>query len=290
VTGFDRLEAARDFIYTEARVLEQRLFATLFEGAPADGVVDAARAYRNADGGFGHGLEPDKRCPDSQPLDVGFALDTLAAAGAREPELAARACDFLDTVAEPTGAVPVVLPSIAGYPRAEHWGDGVFPAGFLPAAGIAGRCHELGLRHPWLARATDYCFAELEREPPDDAHALLDGLTFLEHAPDRERAERLVPRVADALATARWFRRDPASPEYGLTPLQFAPRPDARLRSFFDDEELAAHLDRLESDQQPDGGWPLTWDPPSGASTLEWRGVQTLTAVRVLAAYGRLHA
>lgn len=60
-------EAARGFVYKEARLLERRLFATLFEGAPASGVVDALRAYQNDDGGFGHGLEPDKRCPASLP-------------------------------------------------------------------------------------------------------------------------------------------------------------------------------------------------------------------------------
>jgi hypothetical protein len=155
---------------------------------------------------------------------------------------------------------------------------------------VAGRCHELGVEHPWLARATEFCFGELEREPSDDAHALREGLTFLEHVPDRERAKPLWSRVAQAVRSARYFRADPAGEEYGLTPLHFAPQPDARLRPSFDDDVVAAHLDRLESDQQADGGWPLTWNPPSEASTLEWRGIQTLAAVRVLVAYGRLAA
>ena len=81
-------ERAREFVYATARVLEQRLFATLFEGAPATGVVDSLRAYRNEDGGFGHGLEPDARAPASQPVDVWFAFDTLVAAGAPADELA----------------------------------------------------------------------------------------------------------------------------------------------------------------------------------------------------------
>jgi hypothetical protein len=290
MTRADAFAAARDFIYREARVLEQRLFATLFLDAPAEGVVRAVLAYRNPDGGFGHGLEPDKRCPDSQPLDVSFALETLVAARAPEPEVAARACDFLDTVWEESGAVPIVLPSIAAYPRAEHWGDGIFPPQVAPAAGIAGRCHVLGVEHVWLERATAYCFADLERTMPDDAHALLDALVFLEHAPDRERAQRLIPRVAAALPHARYFRGEAASPEYGLTPLHFASRPDSPWRGWFDDADVAAHLDRLESDQQEDGGWPLTWEPPSAAATLEWRGIQTLAALRVLLAYGRVAA
>lgn len=99
-------------------MLERRLFATLFEGAAADGVVAAVLGYRNDDGGFGHGLEPDKLAPESQPRDVQFALQTLHAAGAHEPEVARRTCDFLGTVADDRGLVPIVLPSVGRYPRA----------------------------------------------------------------------------------------------------------------------------------------------------------------------------
>src|SRR6266487_3972387 len=76
-----RFEPARLFLYRDARVLERRRFATQFEGASPDGVVDALRGYRNADGGFGHGLEPDKRTSASQPLDVHVAFEALAEAG-----------------------------------------------------------------------------------------------------------------------------------------------------------------------------------------------------------------
>lgn len=37
-----------------------------------------------------------------------------------------------------------------------------------------------------------------------------------------------------------------------------------------------------------DGGWPITWEPPSEASALEWRGVATLKALLTLRSYGRL--
>src|SRR5438105_10616817 len=73
----DAFAAGRDFLEREGRLLERRLFATLFEGAAPSGVVDALRGYRNADGGFGHGLEPDKRCPDSLAIDVETAFDAM---------------------------------------------------------------------------------------------------------------------------------------------------------------------------------------------------------------------
>lgn len=51
MTATANLRTARSFIYSQARVLEQRLFAALFEGAPAAGALEALRAYRNEDGG-----------------------------------------------------------------------------------------------------------------------------------------------------------------------------------------------------------------------------------------------
>jgi hypothetical protein len=282
------LAAARDFIYREARPLEQRLFATLFEGATPHGVLEALRGYRNEDGGFAYGLEPDKRCPDSQPLDVEVALQTMDAAGQIDREMVRGTCDFLESVSDEAGGVPVVLPSIAGYPRAEHWGDGQFPPGLNPTAGIVGLLYKLGVDHPWRERATAFCWSALDAELPTDAHTMLEALTFLEHVPERDRAERLIPRVTDCLPEAAMFNADPNAEGYGLTPLHFAPSPASRWRALFDDSTISGHLDRLEAGQAPDGGWTVVWQPPSEASTLEWRGRVTLDALRVLSAYGRI--
>ena len=144
----DAFAAGRAFVYREGRLLERRLFAVLFEGAPAGAVLDVLRGYQNEDGGFGHGLEPDKRCPDSQPLDVQIALETCDAVGTVEAGMARRACDFLAAIGGPTAGVPPVLPSIAGYPRAEHWGDGQFPPGLNPTAAIVGLLHRFRIEHP----------------------------------------------------------------------------------------------------------------------------------------------
>ena len=282
--------AGRDFVAREARVLEQRVFATIFEGAPSEGVLAALRAYQNEDGGLGHGLEPDKRCPASQPLDVAFAFQTLDAAGAVDVSLMRRACDFLAGLADEDGGVPIVLPSIASYPRAEHWGDGEFPPSLNPTAGIAGRALKAGIEHPWLDAATRFCWRQLDLALPTDAHTILETLVFLEHVSGRQRAEGFIPRVLGELRTATFFLADPGDPAYGLTPLHFAPAPSSRWRTAFSDEEIDAWLRRLERDQQRDGGWPLTWSAPSTSSQLAWRGQKTLWALTVLAAHRRLEA
>src|SRR5204863_2708679 len=119
----DVLAAARGFLDREGRLVERRLATVLFDGADPGGVVDAVRAYRNADGGFGHGLEPDKRCPASLPIDMEIALDVIDAAGIDDASVVGSACDYLASVAAPDGAVPLAFPVIEGWPRAEHWAD-----------------------------------------------------------------------------------------------------------------------------------------------------------------------
>jgi hypothetical protein len=279
--------AARNFIHREARVLEQRLFATLHEGAPADGVMAALGAFRNADGGYGHGLEPDKLCPDSLPIDVEIALRTMDVAGAADHDVLNDVCDYLASVSH-DGAVPLAGPIVEAYPRAEHWSDWTYQPDINPTGGLAGLLHKFGFTHPWLDDATAYCWRTLEAGLPTEAHALGEALVFLEHVPDRERAAAVAANVRDHLPAVTMLRLDARDPSYGVTPLQYAPHPASPWRDLFSDEAIAGHLDRLASDQQPDGGWALTWEPPSQAATLAYRGMVTVHALQVLAAYGRL--
>jgi hypothetical protein len=296
----DMFTAGRAFLDGEGRLIERRLAAVLFDGADPSGVVDAVRAYRNPDGGFGHGLEPDKRCPASLPIDVESAFDILlvacgAGGGAGDwsshlgvDGLVLGACDWLGLVAAPEGAVPLSFPVIERYPRAEHWSDWTYVPGLNPTAGLTGRLHRMGVVHPWLDRATDWCWARLESGFDEDAHTLAEVLVFLANVPDRSRAEAVGAHVDAWLSKAAWYRADPADPAYGVTPLHLASSPDSPWRQLFDDNNIEGHLDRLTRDQQPDGGWAITWEPPGPASTLAYRGIVTLGALRTLKAYNRL--
>jgi hypothetical protein len=285
--------AARDYIRREGRLLERRLFATCFEGAPADGVVDALRGYRNDDAGFGHGLEPDKRCPASLPIDVEVALQALVAAGTTSEALVLGACDYLAAVAASAGrdgAVPPAFSVIEGYPRAAHWTEWTYEPGLNPTAGLVGLLTQLKVDHPWVTQATAWCWDQLSGpDLPDEVHTLSEVLVFLEHANDSDRAQQTAERVRDhLLAGVGMFQADPDAEGYGLSPLHFAPLASSRWRSLFGEDAIQAHLDRKERDQQPDGGWPITWEPPSEASVLDWRGIVTLAALRTLHSYGRL--
>lgn len=200
----------------------------------------------------------------------------------------ASACDWLVSVTAADGSVPLSLPVMESYPRADHWSDWAYEPALNPTAGLAGRLHGLGVTHAWLDRATDWTWARLESGFDEDAHALGEVLVFLANVPDRARAESVFPHVGQWLASAKWYRPDPDDPAYGVTPLHLARTPDSVGRRLFDDAAIEAHLDRMERDQQADGGWPITWEPPGLASTLEWRGIETLRALQTLQAYGRV--
>jgi hypothetical protein len=246
-------------------------------------VVAALAAYTNDDGGLGHGLEPDKRCPDSQPLDLQFGFETLAQTDADAGELAGRAADFLAGIADARGAIPFLLPSARDYPHAAHLALDVFyePRAW-PTSSLAGWLHAFGVQHEWLDLATAFSFAELEREPPGDAHAIREALRFLRHVPDRERAAAIRPAVVAKLDGAAYLVADPDDEAYGVTPLEFE---DDDL---FPRELVEAHPDRLDAAQQEDGGGPIRWEPPRAAARLEWRAARTVSALRALREGGRL--
>src|SRR5688572_24101129 len=111
------LARAEQFIWSNARLLERRLFTFLFKGGAAEPVQAALCAYQNADGGFGNALEPDKRCPDSQPIDQEVALQVFDDTGLDAASVQ-RMCDFLQTISTAEGGVPFVLPTVRSAPRA----------------------------------------------------------------------------------------------------------------------------------------------------------------------------
>jgi hypothetical protein len=283
-------DAARTFIHTHGRLLDRHVFTAAFDDGDPAAVIRALAAYQNPDGGFGHGLEPDKRCPSSQPLDVEVAFEYLVTIGATPPAEFLRAFDFLAGIADERGWVPVLLPTIAGYPRAAHWAaSDEYPPDVNPTAAIVGHAHALGVCHPWVDLATESTFTELERGTlPADAHSLLCITRLLEHAPDPERAAPIAERVAAAVPQSDFFRAQAAAGGYGLDPLDFAPRPTSMASAWFDAASIQEHLDALERRQLTDGGWPIEWEPPGPASTCEWRAMRTLDALRTLRAHGRI--
>ncbi|MEZ4708135.1 MAG: hypothetical protein R3A44_13070 [Caldilineaceae bacterium] len=282
---------AEEFIWKNARLLERWRFAYHFKDGAPDDVLAALRAYQNADGGFGQALEPDIRCPQSQPVPLQHALEILSEVGwddGRDGEMVQRACDYLGTITTSAGGVPWLLPAALDYPRAPWWQtEAEPPASLNPTAAIAGVLHKHDFEHPWLAGATAFCWTKIADLAPTEMHEVGCVLTFLYHAPDRERAERELARLVDGMFAAG-LMADAAAEGYVRKPLDWAPAPGHPLRKYFKATEIEANLDVLAAGQQADGGWTIPWPPLSPACELEWRGWVTLGALLTLRANGRL--
>jgi hypothetical protein len=281
------LAAAEQFLLREARLLERRGFEWRFRNGSAAAVFTALLAFRNDDGGFGNALESDLRGPSSQPVPLERALELLDEIDLFDSEIVAAGCDWLVSVSTDEGGVPFVLESVEDGPHAPWW-EPTGKAYVNPTAGIAGVLYKRAIDHSWLERATAFCWTALERDfdgiGPDDAVSIL---AFLEHVPDKDRAEamfeRLGKRIVDELVAL-----DPGASGYVKSPLEYAPQPDRLGRRLFEDATIDAHLEALGAKQQEDGGWPITWEPPSAAAVHEWRGFVTLRVLGVLDDYGRL--
>jgi hypothetical protein len=277
--------AAETFIWSAARLVDRHHYALLFAGGSAEPVVDALRGYRNDDGGFGHALEPDLRCPSSQPAATLYALELLLDAGALKGELAHGARAWIASIAEPDGGIPFALPGFEGYPHSPWWAPE--PGSFLTFS-LAAVLHAGGVRDDaWLDRATEWSWRNIEAAERPSGYRLKNACLFLDAVPDEERARAAIA----ALAT----RIDPAllAPEGGaegeaLRPLDLSPHPGSRSRALLTEPQIEAHLDEVEAGQQDDGGWMFDWLAWSPAQTTDWRGNVTIRALRWLRDNGRL--
>src|SRR4051794_20104624 len=191
------LIAARSFMTTHARVLDRRRF----DADDPQATLAAVDGYRNADSGYGWGLEPDLRSPESQPGGALHALEAFADAAPLGTPHAAELCDWLDSVTLPDGGLPFALP--VGDPAgvAPFWATADPHASSLQiTALVAATAHRVAAHdstvaaHPWLARATDYCrdaIGGLDEQP--FALALWGSLSLVDAIGDEGLAERLPP-------------------------------------------------------------------------------------------------
>ncbi len=300
-TSVSPVARAEHFVWLTARVLEQRRFSMHFlDGGGAEAIEAALTAYRNDDGGYGHALEPDLRGPTSEPFHVAHALRVLAEIGRCGGRQAESVCRYLTAVSAPNGALPAARRAGHDYPAAPWIPVMEAPPGDLLATGpVVGTLHRNGVWHPWLFRATDFCWAAVESLDETHPYEAQAAVAFLDAAPDRDRAEAAAARLGRLVREQRLVVLDPdrASEQpvsEGYAPgehhfaYDFARSPDSLARRWFSDAEVDRSLDFLAAAQEADGGWPVRWRSWAPGSLLEWRPIVTIDALLTLRAYGRL--
>ncbi len=285
------LKAAVTFVATHARILERRrLELMLGEGTP-ENVIAALDAYRNPDGGYGWGLEPDLRSAISQPVAAMHALELLADIRDTKTRRPVEVLDWLAEHSFDDGGVPFALAYTDTEGSAPHW-TGADPSvsSLQMTTQLAAQAHRLARHradiagHAWLAGATRYCLAAIaETLQSPHAYELMFVMRFLDAVADHD--PRAVPFIE---RFAKLVRTDGPTPVHGgaedevLHLLDFTPYAEAPLRSTFPAAAIAEDMRRLAAQQQPDGGWTVDYTLYSPAAVLEWRGYATLQSLRIL--------
>lgn len=283
--------AARTFLAAHGRLLDRRRLEFLLGAVDAGAVLRALDAYRNPDGGYGWGLEPDLRAPESQPAAAMHALEVIAETADANSLQARELCDWLDAQTLPDDGLPFALPIGDATGCAPFWAEAdPTSSSLMMTAQVAANAHRVGRHdhavadHPWLARATAYsleAIAGMEAAP--HAYELLFALRFLDAAAATvAAAEPLIDQLQSWLPSDGRMHVEGGTEDEALYPLDLSPHADSPSRRLFTDDVIAADRTRLARLQQPDGGWVVGFTSYSPAAALEWRGYATVEAVSVL--------
>jgi hypothetical protein len=285
------IAAAKAFMTTHARLLDRRRLLRIIGDPDPGDVVAALDAYRNADGGYGWGAEPDLRSTESQPGGALHAFEVFEEMAPATAPQAAELCEWLASVTLEDGGLPFALPVREPAGSASFWVDADASASSLHiTAAVVGIAQRVSRQdpavagHPWLATATQYCVDSIARmEQPEHALELRYALQFLDAVvDDQPNARAQLDRLGEFIPASGLLHVVGGLDDEMMRPLDFAPIPDRPVRGLFAHDVVAADLDRLAGLQSADGGWPSAWASSSPAAELEWRGWLTVRAVAIL--------
>jgi hypothetical protein len=288
------LEQARNFMYHNARLLDRRRFEYWFEGGSKDAVLSSLAAYQNADGGFGQALEPDIRCPQSQPVPTELALTIMDEIECFDAVILTGVLRFLKQSTVTTGGIPLAFLSINDYPHAPWWNTEQDHAAHInPTGHIAGLLYKQQSitdfhQEEWFQTTLSYLWNHMENDKPSDYHDGIQWISFLEQTPDRAKAAAYLSRMEEWLTQPGIMEQDPNAEGYVHKVLDWAPSRDSLAAKLVSEQVVDQHLSTLVKQQQEDGGWNISWPAVSTAGELEWRGHLTVERLKTLKSYGWL--
>ena len=272
------LDRARDYVFTHGMPWERALFSWHFDDGPLEHVHRCLLCYKNADGGWGHGLEFDLKAPVSHPAALEYLLGMMHYHDIPVGSLLDGTVAWLERQQRPDGTLRNPE-NLGKWPLAYWWRDW---GGQKEPDSIVGNLHALGLATPALLNVT--------RHRAEKVHTLKsirenDWLFMTYHAFDYFMNIDDFPRLTEfrqATLDHTLALAETLAPERYYTLFLFAPDPESEVARALPPATLARCLDHLATTQREDGGWvdehDLAW----------WQPITTINVLVALRRYGRL--
>jgi hypothetical protein len=293
-----RFAAAEAFVRDQGRPLDAALLALVLGRGSADDALAALVTYQNADGGFGHGLEPDLASPASSAIatSIGLRILTRLETPARRPTVVAAIDWLMAALDREAGVWPIVGEDVGLAPHAPWWTwSDELAAGwngfrFNPTAEILAHLY----RFRDLAPAALLACVETGLRRSLAEAARIEGAYDLKCAIRLAESDGLPPDLAQPLE--RLLRASIAAQDVADahgSPFDPAPTPASPFADLVDGR-IEGALTALIAAQGEDGGWTPFWDwgfvdaKAWAKAKADWRGQLTREALETLLAYGRV--
>jgi len=290
-----RFERACEFVRSKGRLLDVELLNHSLAADNASAVLSALAAYQNEDGGFGHGLEPDLRTPNSTAIatSVGFQVLRKVGADSDHPLVAAGIEYLLATLDRENWVWPIINPDVDLAPHAPWWNysddlaDSWNKFRFNPTAELVGYCYEHASRVPAdvLDQLTITLVENIAKEATLKSFYDLNCCLKL-HAtgslPEQVSAplEQLMRQSVGELS--------PNDPHVNY--LALVPQPGSFLAATLA-QQFDAHIEKVLQSQADDGSWDPWWqwrdvsESEWQKAKREWSGVITRETISTLVAH-----
>lgn len=255
------IEKARHYIHANGLLWERALWDYLFDGGSLARVHQTLLNYKNADGGFGHGLEHDIKCPQSNPLQLEFLLGIIHDTDLPVGRILSGTSDWVESIQKQDGSLTNPK-EVLSYPHASWWGTDSSPTmagGQSAPDSIVGKLIGHGQCSLEMANRTK---AWVEANVSLDIIAKSEWLFMTYHYFDYFMNVRDFPNLdnyqeATIAAIIRCAEKNIADNEMvkAVAIFSFVNLPESFMMSEVPEPIISQCLDYLDTNQREDGSW-----------------------------------
>lgn len=201
---------------------------------------------------------------------------------------------YFERVTTEKGGIPWMLRPPSDYPCADHFQTVKEWAALSTTAPLLGILEKYQIDIPWMEKAEEFVWSELERIQNKHVFCFLcvpRWLTFLTHTKSQDKAQAHLKKLRNWILEDGVICKDRSDDGWGLYEkphsLTYANSLNSALSPLFSNETINDDLDTLINKQKEDGRWD-TWYGLSEGMKLEWAGIQTLWTLKTLKNYNRI--